>query len=792
MRGVAANIDRWGPQYQEFLRSIESADIPEGVTTADLDVHFEAPEPTLLDKFTGGVMRRAEPANPLAALDEEMRFSGLPSEMQTKLRTALRNRIEGKETPLDEARSAIPTPVSERALWRGGEAVSDWAEETFPAGEGYEESLGREVGAGLGSLGVGLAASVVGGPVAGPIVGGALFSAMGAGEAADRAVQAGATDEDIVRAAAMGLGAGATDTLPAEMLLRRLPLPGVPIIAEAVKRFGGERVVRAIGRIGMQATVEAAQEGGQQALQNLIAREVHSPETVIMEGVEGGAGVGGIVGGVAGLAREGLTGFGRRRGQGTAPTPELSVKPLDRRATRTGGGGTGAPARPAPAPLQPQPADIQIERWRCASGRPPDMSVSRETRAPPSDADTFAINQSQLWKAENEQRRQFNVDMDNRQAEYDAQVETDPAKIGAYWDRGNSLLAEEASRAGAFTRDREVDSARHRAPAPVSAPLSEPLAPGSIAGPTSPQAGEPDDAPPDMGVSRGTQPAPPKEPAIDQADLVERFQNFRNRVDRERSKMEDAAGAPIQVEIDQITASASDLPAGHPDRLKAAKTIKKLYDHKEGAIEAARKQYLAKPEIGQTYGQLNAEAKALTGEGISALVASSEDAARVSRGTRAAPPTEPAPAVKDAKQREKTLAEKTRAMIADAEAAQEAEREARNVALATSSPVAGLSEADLDDVKDALTRWDEVLPPREGPVSIVQGLSEGQLGASGSLVGDAIAVKAAMTRVLREAKQGVQHGVAPPTQGSSLDDMPVNDLGNISATIIENAAVQCT
>ena len=454
MRGVAANIDRWGPQYQEFLRSIENADIPEGVTTADLDVHFESPEPTMLDKFTGGVMRRAEPANPLAALDEEMRFSGLPSEMQTKLRTALRNRIEGKETPLDEARSAIPTPVSERALWRGGEAVSDWAEETFPAGEGYEESLGREVGAGLGSLGVGLAASVVGGPVAGPIVGGALFSAMGAGEAADRAVQAGATDEEIVRAAAMGLGAGSTDVLPAEMLLRRLPLPGVPIIAEAVKRFGGERVVRAIGRIGMQATVEAAQEGGQQALQNLIAREVHSPETVIMEGVEGGAGVGGIVGGVAGLAREGLTGFGRRRGQGTAPTPE--------------------------APAQ-ETRDIPLEEA-------PAVDVSRETRAPPSDADTFAINQSQLWKAENEQRRQFNVDMDNRQAEYDAQVETDPAKIGAYWDQRNSLLAEEASRAGAFTRDREVDSARHRAVEAVPAAPAPPqaAAEGAVVGEVAP------------------------------------------------------------------------------------------------------------------------------------------------------------------------------------------------------------------------------------------------------------------------------------------------------------------
>ena len=261
----------------------------------------------------------------------------LLSESLRRLRSKSSSSREQGAREIRYARQRLKAPkLDDHPFWRAGEAVSEWAEETFPAGKGYEQSLGREVGQGLGSLATGVAASAL----VGPIAGGVLFSAMGAGEAADRAVQAGATDEEIVRATAMGLGAGATDILPAEMLLRRLPLPGVRVISEAVKRFGGQRIARAIGRIGMQATVEAVQEGGQQVLQNLISREVHSPETVIMEGVEHGAGIGGIVGGIAGLAREGIAGIAGRRSRSARgarakavddvppPSPEDEASPI--------------------------------------------------------------------------------------------------------------------------------------------------------------------------------------------------------------------------------------------------------------------------------------------------------------------------------------------------------------------------------------------------------------------------------------------------------------------------------
>ena len=356
LRGAAANFDAWGPRYQELLRSIESADIPEGVTAADLEARFEAPQPSPLAMMTGQAdpMRRAEPDNPLAALDESIRFADVPNEMRTKLRTALRGRIEGAENPLDEARAAIPTPVRERGLWKAGEAVSEFAEETFPARPGYEGALSRQVGEGLGSLATGVAAALT--PGVGTLAATGLFTTMGAGEAADRAVAAGASDEDITRAAFLGLGAGGTDVAPVEALLGRLPIPGARAIAEATKRLGGARVARAIGRIGAQATVEAAQEGGQEALQNLIAREVHSPETVIMEGVEAGAGVGGIVGGIAQLTREGVLGIATRRSRSARGNRARAVAEVP-------------PPTPADEASPIQTADIQEGKERVADAQ---------------------------------------------------------------------------------------------------------------------------------------------------------------------------------------------------------------------------------------------------------------------------------------------------------------------------------------------------------------------------------------------------------------------------------------
>ena len=262
---------------------------------------------------------------------------GMFQSQQLWLRNAIEKARAGDPSGVAEARARLPSPsVQDRDLWRAGEAVSEFAREHFAAKPGYEDTLGRAVGEGLGSLGAGLATAIVPGVGAGLST--TFFTAMGMGEAADRAVAAGATDEQIIQAAGYGAGPGATDIIPAEMLLGRIP--GANVIAQAAKRFGGKRVMQALGRIGNQAIVESVQEGGQQVLQNLIAREVHSPETQALEGVVENSGIGGIVGGIAGLGREGVHAIAGRRSRSARgeraravrevppPSPEDEASPI--------------------------------------------------------------------------------------------------------------------------------------------------------------------------------------------------------------------------------------------------------------------------------------------------------------------------------------------------------------------------------------------------------------------------------------------------------------------------------
>ena len=98
--------------------------------------------------------------------------------------------------------------------------------------------------------------------------------------------------------------------------------------------------MKALGSIGVQAAVEATQEGGQQAMQNLIAQEIHSPETRVTEGILPATGVGGTVGGIAGAGREGVLLLAGRRSRSPRgrraqavrdvppPSPEDEASPI--------------------------------------------------------------------------------------------------------------------------------------------------------------------------------------------------------------------------------------------------------------------------------------------------------------------------------------------------------------------------------------------------------------------------------------------------------------------------------
>lgn len=238
----------------------------------------------------------------LAAFRRKVEQESAPA-TRNAVQSAISDMLDGGMTPEEVFQQfSGPTPIAEHGLYRAGEGVQQFGRDLLPAAPGYEDSIGRQLGEGLGSLGAGVAASALGGPVAG----GAAFTMAGSGEALERAVAAGTTEQEQIKAALYGIAPGATDIVPVEMLLDRIKVPAP---------FRGP-LARAIGKIGGQAFVEGVQEGGQEFLQNLIAREVYDPEQELTEGVLPGAGVGAGVGGIAETIKQiGVATLGGRRGR---------------------------------------------------------------------------------------------------------------------------------------------------------------------------------------------------------------------------------------------------------------------------------------------------------------------------------------------------------------------------------------------------------------------------------------------------------------------------------------------
>ncbi|MCC6306639.1 MAG: DUF882 domain-containing protein, partial [Rhodobacteraceae bacterium] len=202
-----------------------------------------------------------------------------------------------------EAYKGEHASASDMGFYQLGQAAQEWGESLFPAGEGYEESIGRQLGGGIGSVAAGLA-----GMFLNPGVSTALFTLAGSGEAIQRAIDSGmATDSQAIMAGLAGLGPGATDMIPVEVLFRTMKVP--PQVANPILAY--------IGRVGLasftQALTEGGQEGAQQFLQNLIAQQTYDPNQPLGEGVPESMALGAGVGAIAGGAGAAITPAPARR-----------------------------------------------------------------------------------------------------------------------------------------------------------------------------------------------------------------------------------------------------------------------------------------------------------------------------------------------------------------------------------------------------------------------------------------------------------------------------------------------
>jgi hypothetical protein len=216
--------------------------------------------------------------------------------------------------------------MAERALFRAGQSIRNFAGETIPHVEGYtDESWASMLGNGFGSLLAGIPISYLTGPVGSTI----FFGSLGSGEANARAVEfdraeraagrPGLTQEQIALASLLGVGPGATDAVAVEVLLGRLRIPGMtPQIRTGLARAIAERGGAAL----RQALVEGLQEGVQGVLQDLIARG-YDPKQLIGANLFQETAIGGIIGFISGglMGRRGPGGPGPQVPPGTPTEP---------------------------------------------------------------------------------------------------------------------------------------------------------------------------------------------------------------------------------------------------------------------------------------------------------------------------------------------------------------------------------------------------------------------------------------------------------------------------------------
>jgi len=181
------------------------------------------------------------------------------------------------------------------AIARGGAAV----QEAIGPEELYRDTLVSKLSQGLGSTLPFLAAAPFG--LAGIAAAGATGVAAGAGEAATRAVAAGATEEEISRAAALGMGPGALEMAAPLAIVKRFG-----VLKKALGSETATDVVSRLRRVGQSAGEEGLQEAVTEIGQNLIAQGVYDPNTGTFAGTGEsfglGAGVGGLLQGLFELA----------------------------------------------------------------------------------------------------------------------------------------------------------------------------------------------------------------------------------------------------------------------------------------------------------------------------------------------------------------------------------------------------------------------------------------------------------------------------------------------------------
>lgn len=218
--------------------------------------------------------------------------------------------------------SSLLSDESEKAAREKIKEIAGIAKKPFEAKAGYEESVGRRLGEGIGSFLPVAPLGLLGLP--GIAAGVGVGVASGAGEARVRAEAEKASQEQRGTATALGTVPGAFDTI-VDMTLGAFP-------------GGAGKAIGFIRRALISGGVEGATEAAQEVTQNAIAKGVYKPEQELLTGAGEAGATGAGVGVIASLILD-MAIPGRRRGAGQTPTstPEETRAPAPPTAERPQG-----------------------------------------------------------------------------------------------------------------------------------------------------------------------------------------------------------------------------------------------------------------------------------------------------------------------------------------------------------------------------------------------------------------------------------------------------------------------
>jgi len=255
--------------------------------------------------------------------------------------------------------SALLPEDAEKAAREKIKEIAGIAKAPFAAARGYEGSIGRRLGEGIGSFLPVAPLGLLGAP--GIAAGVGVGVAAGAGEARERAEQGGASAEQRSTATALGTVPGAFDTA-IDMALAAFP-------------GGAGRAIGFVKRALISGGVEGATEAAQEVAQNAIAKGVYKPDQSLLEGSGEAGATGAGVGVLASLILD-MAIPGRRRG--ATPSPEPKGAPTE--GTPTG----LPPAGPTPQTPQGELFPGELTEARVAQtdmvGPPAPQSAAPETK----------------------------------------------------------------------------------------------------------------------------------------------------------------------------------------------------------------------------------------------------------------------------------------------------------------------------------------------------------------------------------------------------------------------------